>query len=88
MTTTSATVTETTRATPKAVNAQQRWYHAARGERVSVRLTDGKTITGVLCAYDPYCLVVEVPGQPAPALVYKHAVTYVLRTGSTGPPNP
>ncbi len=56
---------------------QDRWLHERLRSRVAVRLSDGKTLTGVLCGYDSYCLTLQTERARPPVLIYKAHVAYV-----------
>lgn len=56
---------------------QDAWLDARRGQAITVRLLDGKTLVGTLVAWDVYTLHLAVSGRDAPTLVYKHAVAYL-----------
>jgi len=58
---------------------QQEWLTHARGQRVSVRLLDGKLLAGTLVGFDEYCLALALPDQTVPVLVYKHGISALVR---------
>jgi len=60
-------------------NVQDAWYARNRGHPVVARLTDGKTISGALAAWDSYTLTLNVAGRAEPFLIYKHALAFVAR---------
>ena len=70
---------------PDPHHAQTAMLRAMRGRRVTLRLLDGETLTGVLVTNDVYCLAIRsddappgADGSPAlPALVFKHACAVV-----------
>lgn len=60
---------------------QERWLAEHLGARVAVRLSDGKTLHGVLRAYDSYCLTLAVDGDAGALLIYKSHVAYIRPGG-------
>ena len=58
---------------------QQRWLRAHRGQRLRLRLIDGKVLSGVLKAWDTFTLEVAIDSDPEPALLFKQAVAYIRR---------
>ena len=72
-------------AKPDPHHAQTAMLRAMRGRRVTLRLLNGETLTGVLVTNDVYCLALRPDGAPPggdgspalPALVFKHACAVV-----------
>jgi sRNA-binding regulator protein Hfq len=58
---------------------QREWLARARGQRVKVRLLDGKMLAGTLVDSDQYCLALAVPDDAEPALLFKHGISALLR---------
>lgn len=71
---------------PTPASPQEAWLCGRRGRAVTVRLVDGKTLTGTLVAWDVYTLHLAATGRGVPTLVYKHAVAYLTahESGASG----
>jgi sRNA-binding regulator protein Hfq len=54
------------------------WLKEMRGRVVTVRLTDGKGITGKLVDYGRYAVTVRVGDEKRARLIWKHAISYVM----------
>jgi sRNA-binding regulator protein Hfq len=72
-------VTATNRAGSASPQVQQDWLAPARGQRVSVRLLDGKILAGTLVDSDQYCLALVLPDQAVPVLLFKHGISALRR---------
>jgi len=58
---------------------QDGWYARNRGHPVVARLTDGKTISGTLAAWDSYTLTLHVAGHAEPFLLFKQSLAFLVR---------
>ncbi len=56
---------------------QTAWLREQLGKRVTVRLSDSKTLTGTLMGYDPYTVKLQVEPQRPAMLVYKQHIAYL-----------
>jgi sRNA-binding regulator protein Hfq len=72
-------MTATNRAGSASPQVQQDWLARARGERVKVRLLDGKVLTGTLLGSDQYCLALAISDDKEPVLLFKHGISALLR---------
>lgn len=61
------------------------WLHEQRGRRITARLSDSKTVSGVLVEHDAYCVLIQAAGQYPPLLVYKRHIAYVRGERFPGP---
>lgn len=61
----------------KPASEQQAWLESQRGRYVTARLSDSKTVSGVLVGHDAYCLCLQNEEGRAPLLVYKQHVAYL-----------
>ncbi|WP_025322861.1 RNA chaperone Hfq [Deferrisoma camini] len=59
------------------LNIQDQFLNNLRREKaqVTVRLTSGEEVEGVVKAFDNFCVVVKTPGNYL--LLYKHAIAYI-----------
>jgi sRNA-binding regulator protein Hfq len=57
---------------------QSEWLARARGQRVHVRLLDGKMLAGILVDSDQYCVALVLPDQAVPVLLFKHRISALL----------
>ncbi len=60
---------------------QDAWLGEQLRRRVTVRLSDSKTLAGVLMGYDAYSLTLQVEQGKPPTLVYKQHVAYIRPEG-------
>jgi RNA chaperone Hfq len=60
------------------IQVQDRWLVQACRRRVTVRLVDGRTLTGMLGGFDTFSLVLAMPTTGETVLVYKHAIAYLM----------
>ncbi len=64
---------------PKSINLQDMFLNQVRKEGigVTVYLSGGLQIRGLVRGFDAFTILVESPGKPV-QLVYKHAVTSIV----------
>ncbi|MDW8106282.1 MAG: RNA chaperone Hfq [Armatimonadota bacterium] len=64
---------------PKSINLQDMFLNQVRKEGigVTVYLTGGLQLRGVVRGFDAFTVLLESPGKPV-QLVYKHAITSIV----------
>lgn len=62
---------------PAPWSEQDTWLHEQRGRRITARLSDSKTVSGVLLGHDAYCLRLQAECDRPPMLVYKQHIAYL-----------
>jgi sRNA-binding regulator protein Hfq len=72
-------MTATNLAEPASPQVQKDWLARARGQRVTVRLLDGKVLAGTLLGSDQYCLTLAVTDDQEPVLLFKHGISALPR---------
>lgn len=70
---------------PKAINLQDMFLNQVRKEGIGVTiyLSGGIQLRGVVRGFDAFTILLESPGKPV-QLVYKHAITTIVPSRPVG----
>jgi sRNA-binding regulator protein Hfq len=58
---------------------EPQFFFDCEGERVTLHLCNGETLTGYITGLDMYGIGFEADGAPRAAWIMKHAIAYITR---------